>query len=63
MFFLHRTKYDTKILYHNLNKTKEKKMQKILLKNRQNTQKQTIIKTIGKKNGQLNAYRFTKELD
>jgi len=38
-------------------------MQKLLLKNRQNTQKQIIIKTIGKKNGQVNAYRFTKELD
>jgi len=38
-------------------------MQKILLKNRQNTQKQTIIKTIGKRNGQVNDYRFTKELD
>jgi len=38
-------------------------MQKILLENEQNTQKQTIIKTIGKRNGQVNAYRFTKELD
>lgn len=33
------------------------------LKNRQKMQKQTIIKTIGNENGQVNPHSFAKELD
>ena len=38
-------------------------MNQISLKNKPKTQKQTIIKTIGNINGQVNTHSFTKELD
>ncbi len=38
-------------------------MRQILKENDLKMQKQTIIKTIGNIDGQVNAYSFTKELD